>query len=428
MTGRRLEIGQTSQTGRMANDQLEPLITECPNCSTRFRVTESQLEVASGRVRCGACLTVFQGTEHLLWEGGVGYESTKQAAAALDDLLDELGDDGAAPAPTAPESGGLADLRSLGADPPGSDYPRTDLNPASDWEDDERQLYVGHEEELPAQSDTGTDDAAEGAEPEYDAFDPAGTADAEPPDLPVEFEAADLGVEGEDTSVPETADLAWMADEIEPAPPPDTALPPAEPTAESASAEVEPAALPDDTAAERAPPVDPLGLKPAPAAEITFAREPRRWWVGLAMLLALTALAGQIFWYQFESWGRDPTLRPVYAMLCDIFGCELPVLRDLDALRTDKLLVRSHPEFANALIVDTVIVNEAPFAQPFPALDLRFTTIDGTMVAGRLFQPEEYLAGELAGATMMPPNTPIRLALELKDPGGDAVSYFLSFR
>ena len=46
----------------MSEENLDPLITECPNCDTRFRVTESQLQIAGGRVRCGACLVVFDGT------------------------------------------------------------------------------------------------------------------------------------------------------------------------------------------------------------------------------------------------------------------------------------------------------------------------------------------------------------------------------
>ena len=37
------------------------LIAECPSCQTRFRVNEQQLTVADGRVRCGACLAVFDG-------------------------------------------------------------------------------------------------------------------------------------------------------------------------------------------------------------------------------------------------------------------------------------------------------------------------------------------------------------------------------
>ncbi len=45
---------------------LEPLVTQCPTCRTRFRVTEVQLGVAGGRVRCGACLSVFAGIDNLV--------------------------------------------------------------------------------------------------------------------------------------------------------------------------------------------------------------------------------------------------------------------------------------------------------------------------------------------------------------------------
>ena len=36
-------------------------ICVCPSCDTRFRVTDSQLAVAEGQVRCGACLALFDG-------------------------------------------------------------------------------------------------------------------------------------------------------------------------------------------------------------------------------------------------------------------------------------------------------------------------------------------------------------------------------
>jgi hypothetical protein len=61
-------------------------------------------------------------------------------------------------------------------------------------------------------------------------------------------------------------------------------------------------------------------------------------------------------------------------------------------------------------------------------LELRFTDINGGLVAGRRFQPSEYLAGELAGATFMQPRTPIHVGLAIEDPGESAVNYFLSFR
>jgi predicted Zn finger-like uncharacterized protein len=38
---------------------LAPMKTECPHCHTLFRLTESQLDIAGGQVRCGYCYAVF---------------------------------------------------------------------------------------------------------------------------------------------------------------------------------------------------------------------------------------------------------------------------------------------------------------------------------------------------------------------------------
>jgi predicted Zn finger-like uncharacterized protein len=426
----------------MAEDDLEPLITECPNCATRFRVTEAQLQVASGRVRCGSCLTVFHGVDHLVWDSAPEFSSEDEASSALEELLSELED---APAPTHP--GALPHTR----------WPRLQdakQRGAGPWEDEESRLYVGYEES--PESDRSGE--LEGGHSEAS---PASSADAPEASEPATFDpdaadvlADDTAAEIRDEEVPSVqAPETGPPEAVEtPAPFPAVAteqshehpedVPAAQEQAaadvaehdEAGTADRDAAAVPADAAAALTPaPAAALeiaapGEGESPVSEVSFAPEPRRWWVGVAAAVGVLALAAQIFWYQFESWGRDPTLRPVYASVCRLLGCELPVLQDLKALRTEKLLVRSHPDLANALIVDAVIVNEADFAQPFPALELRFTTIDGNLVAGRRFKPDEYLAGELRGATLMPPKTPVRLELAIDDPGGDAVNYFLTFR
>lgn len=40
-------------------------ITQCPECSTRFRVSDEQLAAHNGMVRCGRCNTVFSAKENL---------------------------------------------------------------------------------------------------------------------------------------------------------------------------------------------------------------------------------------------------------------------------------------------------------------------------------------------------------------------------
>ncbi len=42
------------------------LITRCPKCATAFNVTETHLKTANGAVRCGSCLSVFNGRENLV--------------------------------------------------------------------------------------------------------------------------------------------------------------------------------------------------------------------------------------------------------------------------------------------------------------------------------------------------------------------------
>jgi predicted Zn finger-like uncharacterized protein len=44
----------------------EEQFTRCPGCKTVFRVTDAQLELRDGQVRCGHCRTVFDGREHLI--------------------------------------------------------------------------------------------------------------------------------------------------------------------------------------------------------------------------------------------------------------------------------------------------------------------------------------------------------------------------
>ena len=61
------------------------LISECPGCRTRFRVTEEQLAAAGGRVRCGACLAVFNGRDNIVAQSTPSKE---------DDPIDVLLDSG----------------------------------------------------------------------------------------------------------------------------------------------------------------------------------------------------------------------------------------------------------------------------------------------------------------------------------------------
>lgn len=64
------------------------MITQCPSCTTSFKVTEAQLSTADGAVRCGACLQIFRGADYIFdrTDAGVSNESvTTQGEGALEE-------------------------------------------------------------------------------------------------------------------------------------------------------------------------------------------------------------------------------------------------------------------------------------------------------------------------------------------------------
>ncbi|MDF3936536.1 DUF3426 domain-containing protein [Pseudomonas citronellolis] len=153
----------------------------------------------------------------------------------------------------------------------------------------------------------------------------------------------------------------------------------------------------------------------------------RRLLWALLILLALAGLGAQYVAYHFDELAREDAYRPWFAELCPQLGCSLPSKVDVEQIRSSNLVVRSHPDFSGALVVDAIIYNRASFSQPFPLLELRFADLNGQLIASRSFKPSEYLGGELAGQTEMPPQTPIHVSLDILDPGPKAVNYSLSF-
>ncbi len=170
-----------------------------------------------------------------------------------------------------------------------------------------------------------------------------------------------------------------------------------------------------------------MNIMPAPI-EFT-AKRMRRWyqrklWPALS-LLAMIALVIQLAWFKFDYFSRVEPYRTAYTFICPYVGCNVPTLVDTRQINAFNLVVREHPETAGALAVDVMIVNNAPFDQPYPDLVLMFTDLDENEVASRRFTPGEYLGGEAAGSSLMPQRQPVHLTLDLVDPGESAVNYHI---
>ncbi len=365
-------------------------VTRCPNCLVAFKVSPAQLQAANGLARCGACLTIFDARKQLteLPEtlANKAQTATPDSAEEDDFLIDDDFDPGnlddetisspersAADASTTPNSPEQESIPAAETPPDTFALPPESLN-LPVWLQDARQPAETTQDEWLATGDKETRVTSNGVQP--DGFEPpskrnsppasyAGNADEEVEPDPY----ADLGA---------TAAVAFDDDEIH------------EPTLTRAEVRV-----------------PPLLLK-----------------TGILLLGAL-ALLMQYLYFNVDVLGKQVTQRPWLEKFCRVTGCDLPTLKDSSLIRSSDLVVRTHPGAAGALLVSAVLVNDAPFQQPFPTLQLVFQDLQGAVVAKRSFAPHEYVRGELTGATRMPVRQPVRLELEILDPGETAVSFAL---
>ncbi|GFM78708.1 hypothetical protein PSCICM_45270 [Pseudomonas cichorii] len=436
----------------------DSFVTQCPHCQTSFRVSHAQLSVARGVVRCGACLQVFNAARQLLEQRSideaditpppdqeiVAPEVVEQAPAVL--TAEPLPE----PTQTVPEDDdpwkvSEFDLDNLDLDEelarleqreiqladnfgkPGTRNSDATLTAQRDHSETEEGTWVGSLRnddvsqlpEIQAEVISTTEQAPE-PDHEDEPEQPPGSERTEPSlsSTPVDLDDDQPALSARKQPASESTERWSARDDDE-----DDHDDDHEPAIDSRGkrARNEPAvrdqALLDLTD-------DPLQLdwqRPKP-------RWGRRLLWSLLVLLALAGLAGQYIWYHFDHLARQDQYRPWFQQICPKIDCKVPSKVDINLLKSSNLVVRSHPEFQGALVVDAIIYNRASFSQPFPLLELRFADTSGQLIASRRFKPGEYLSGEMAGKEEMPPQTPIHIALDILDPGAKAVNYSLNFR
>ncbi|WP_369601074.1 DUF3426 domain-containing protein [Hahella sp. SMD15-11] len=430
------------------------MLTRCPHCDARFKVTEAQLSVANGKVRCGNCMQVFNAREHLLPSALVSQPASARAPASDRTIVRPSSAVRATPGnkpsgrPETPAVvAGPAATRNM-PEPPAADSRIPPKSPAKPSD----PVAAALQEASRNADEDDLDDIIFQDNPEEDKEDEhyAGGPLINESDLSEELRELDKGkpdmpatfgtevVDDEDSEAGES-DESWaeaMLRELESGeaagrrdrePAPEKVIHTPE------SLNVEPIAPPAMHSRPEPPPIQAI-----PADTLSQLRrahlqdeepEPQsgQWIWGLGSLLLILTLLAQLAWLHFDRLARFDQLRPLYAKACAVLGCELPPLLDIKQIRNRNLAVRNHPTVQNALIVDAIIINEASFDQPFPNIALSFKDINGNVIAYRLFTPEEYLAGDAVKLKSMPSRTPIHIALEILHPGKEAVNYELSF-
>jgi predicted Zn finger-like uncharacterized protein len=424
-------------------------ITQCPRCGTSFRVTEAHLAVAAGAVRCGSCLHIFNARDHWL-------DDTPPPAAKPEPLLgkrdlddieiddDALFDDDTPifvddDDPPAPKTGSGVIFNPIDDDFEAIDDsgPETfsetflDLN---SWEEESGHSFHDTREEIDPKAQ---EDEQEWARKllEDDEADDNASATIEAPARAAIFEdyadvlddVPEMEEHSDDTDITELSPEFLDVDSDHNQTPAASAFDETAQPIEEIALESMRADSPLHDSPSRRPLFSLDGIEQEPLRLHQFVNESRwpkvLWGIGLAAMLLLAV--GQYLYFNFTPLARGE-LRPWLIRACEIFSCVLPPQSDVAQIRTNSLIVRSHPTQRGALAVDAIITNQAGFPQPYPPLQLQFTDLNGAPVAARQFDSAEYLSGELKGSHLMPVGQPVHIALELLDPGPRAVNYLLT--
>jgi predicted Zn finger-like uncharacterized protein len=365
-------------------------ITQCPNCQTAFRVTEDNLKAAGGAVRCGSCQEVFDANSNL-----ASLENQEdQLAVSTADQNEHETDDGENE--TISETY-ISELLVEESDAPASaawdqsyniDSTMDQIPTYEDADPEELEDSIGFSEEFlelanqpaaiePSDTNNSQDNDTESAPEEFPGSEQAG----EP--IQMEQEPAD------------TMDSALTDEEIPVM------------TKEELLAGIETVPVEMQWQKSSRPSLHSLGSY-------------------LGIVAAAVLLLIQYTSANFDQLARESGYRVWLGTACNVLGCQLPDQYDIHQIRSSNLVVRSHPDYRNALVIDAIITNRAGFKQPFPDLQLHFTDMNGQLVAHRAFKALEYLDGELTGSTKMPAGQPIHVSLEILDPGPQAINYSLS--
>lgn len=412
----------------------------CPTCETTYQLTESQLNVAGGKVRCGKCMTIFQAkttatkpqtppapkpeptkppskTTSLDDHGQPGHRST---FVNSDDekLLSNTGVRNSFNKKSEFETGEFDSLINDADDELFSDQPAGDLDELAI--SDELQNHEPAQSALSTKKPAGQEKIAL-ADDESWANDLLDEGDDKIDQLikqsaqPTREEKTPFPKKEEPRkALGSSKDDFDFADELE-------GLDLGAPLTLSQDEQENFGLGEKEEMIERIPP-EPLVFQYLPRGSLVMKLA-----YGSAIVLCLFLLGFQITYFQKDSLSREPEWHSFYQSFCGLFGCTLPELYNVDEIRTQVLTVKDHPHYRDALIADIVIVNLANIEQPYPQLELMFTNTSAQVVAARTFKPEEYLRGELAGTqALMPSRQAVHIALEIDDPGKSATGYTIA--
>lgn len=149
------------------------------------------------------------------------------------------------------------------------------------------------------------------------------------------------------------------------------------------------------------------------------------WRLLVAALVVLTL--ANLAWTFRESLVSQPQLQPLLSRF-DVLPEQPP---SATAMPTQIHLVSRdlhlHPTQSGILVLSATFVSLADLPQPWPVISILLLDAENRPLAGRVFEPDEYLPQGLDRGLLLAANVHVPILLEFADPGDKAVGFEIEF-
>ena len=122
-------------------------------------------------------------------------------------------------------------------------------------------------------------------------------------------------------------------------------------------------------------------------------------------------LRSVVFHFRGELSRAMPGLRPALEALSLALDGPLPLPRHVERVSIEASDLQTDAARGGLLVLNTTLRNNAPYGQAYPFLELSLTDVQDTVIARRIFSPQDYLPARAATDPAFPGNSDVTVRL-----------------
>ena len=116
------------------------------------------------------------------------------------------------------------------------------------------------------------------------------------------------------------------------------------------------------------------------------------WLVLFGLILAILAGLQSVYYLRTSIAADYPQFKPYLVQACAALKCEIDLPKNLDFFALDDSDMQEDYEHKNVIKFSSLLINNAPYAQAYPNIELTLTDTADQPVLRKLIKPSEYLA------------------------------------